>query len=268
MSYKAKILFYGKDYKKMRRKFQYALLSTLAAFIIMPTANVNATEKAATGSSIAIVEDNTRIQADNTSDTVADLPGLTADNNDEFDFTPAGVVNKTAKRSDFINKTSDTILVGDTGYITLSNVPSDYTVSFKSSDKSKLSIKEISQVTCKYTGKAAGTEYITVKIKEPGLFFLAETVTFKYKVTISPRAVSIKFNKSNYKVAEGNSIKPKLTIRPSISKEAPEFDTTNPRIATVNSKGKVYGKNNGTTYLTATISNGKSAKCKISVTKD
>lgn len=251
----------------MRRKFQYALLSTLAAFIILPTANVNATEKAATGSSIVIVEESNEMQTDDTL-TTSDTEKKTANNNEAFDFTPAGVVNKTAKRSDFINKTSDTILVGDTGYITLSNVPSDYTVSFKSSDKSKLSIKEVSQVTCEYTGKAAGTEYITVKIKEPGLFFLAETVTFKYKVTISPRAVSIKFNKSNYKVAEGDSIKPKLTIRPSISKEEPEFDTTNPRIATVNSKGKVYGKNDGTTYLTATISNGKRAKCKITVTKD
>ena len=251
----------------MRRKFQYALLSTLAAFIILPTANVNATEKAATGSSIVIVEESNEMQTDDTL-TTSDTEKKTANNNEAFDFTPAGVVNKTAKRSDFINKTSDTILVGDTGYLTLSNVPSDYTVSFKSSDKSKLSIKEISQVTCKYTGKAAGTEYITVKIKEPGLFFLAETVTFRYKVTIAPRAVSIKFNKSNYKVAEGDSIKPKLTIRPSISKEEPEFDTTNPRIATVNSKGKVYGKNDGTTYLTATISNGKRAKCKITVTKD
>lgn len=251
----------------MRRKFQYALLSTLAAFIILPTANVNATEKAATGSSIVIVEESNEMQTDDTL-TTSDTEKKTANNNEAFDFTPAGVVNKTAKRSDFINKTSDTILVGDTGYLTLSNVPSDYTVSFKSSDKSKLSIKEVSQVTCEYTGKAAGTEYITVKIKEPGLFFLAETVTFKYKVTISPRAVSIKFNKSNYKVAEGDSIKPKLTIRPSISKEEPEFDTTNPRIATVNSKGKVYGKNDGTTYLTATISNGKRAKCKITVTKD
>ena len=251
----------------MRRKFQYALLSTLAAFIILPTANVNATEKAATGSSIVIVEESNEMQTDDTL-TTSDTEKKTANNNEAFDFTPAGVVNKTAKRSDFINKTSDTILVGDTGYLTLSNVPSDYTVSFKSSDKSKLSIKEVSQVTCEYTGKAAGTEYITVKIKEPGLFFLAETVTFKYKVTISPRAVSIKFNKSNYKVAEGDSIKPKLTIRPSISKEEPEFDTTNPRIATVNSKGKVYGKNDGTTYLTATISNRKRAKCKITVTKD
>ena len=251
----------------MRRKFQYALLSTLAAFIILPTANVNATEKAATGSSIVIVEESNEMQTDDTL-TTSDTEKKTANNNEAFDFTPAGVVNKTAKRSDFINKTSDTILVGDTGYLTLSNVPSDYTVSFKSSDKSKLSIKEVSQVTCEYTGKAAGTEYITVKIKEPGLFFLAETVTFKYKVTISPRAVSIKFNKSNYKVAEGDSIKPKLTIRPSISKEEPEFDTTNPRIATVNSKGKVYGKNDGTTYLTASISNGKRAKCKITVTKD
>lgn len=251
----------------MRRKFQYALLSTLAAFIIIPTANVNATEKAATGSSIVIVEESNEMQTDDTL-TTSDTEKKTANNNEAFDFTPAGVVNKTAKRSDFINKTSDTILVGETGYLTLSNVPSDYTVSFKSSGKSKLSIKEVSQVTCEYIGKAAGTEYITVKIKEPGLFFLAETVTFKYKVTISPRAVSIKFNKSNYKVAEGDSIKPKLTIRPSISKEEPEFDTSNPRIATVNSKGKVYGKNDGTTYLTATISNGKRAKCKITVTKE
>lgn len=275
----------------MRKKLQYALLSTLAAFIIIPSASVNATETDTTDKSI--VEEYTVTTSNEVSDqadsdkefTSKDLsseetePDKKSDDalnnsvnvntdNEEFDFTPNSIKNKAAKRSDFISKASDTILVDETGYLTLSNVPSDYTVSFKSSDKSKLSIKEISNVTCEYTGKTAGTAHITVKIKEPGLFFLAETITFKYKVNISPRAVSVKFNKRSYTVSEGDSIKPKLTIRPSISKEEPEFDVSNPKVISVNSKGKVHGKNTGTSYLTATISNGKSAKCKVIVKKD
>ena len=67
----------------MRRKFQYALLSTLAAFIILPTANVNATEKAATGSSIVIVEESNEMQTDDTL-TTSDTEKKTANNNEAF----------------------------------------------------------------------------------------------------------------------------------------------------------------------------------------
>ena len=241
----------------MTKKFQRALFSTLAAFIIIPAASVSASETDTIDTNIVSEYDDS---------TPVNNPDYNKDT-EEYDFTPVNIKNKAAKKQDFLDKTSDTILVDETSSFTLSNVPSDYSVSFKSSDESKLSINELSRLTCEYKGKTAGTAYITIKLKEPGLFFMAETITIKYKVTISPRAVSIKFNKGQYSLSEGDSLKLKLTVRPSISKEQPEFEVSNPKIISINSKAKVHGKNEGFAYVTATISNGKSAKCKVVVKK-
>ena len=153
----------------MTKKFQRALFSTLAAFIIIPAASVSASETDTIDTNIVSEYDDT-------------TPANNTDNNEdteEYDFTPVNIKNKAAKKQDFLDKTSDTILVDETSSFTLSNVPSDYSVSFKSSDESKLSINELSRLTCEYKGKTAGTAYITIKLKEPGLFFMAETITIK-----------------------------------------------------------------------------------------
>ena len=77
----------------------------------------------------------------------------------------------------------------------------------------------------------------------------------------------MRFRSKQKKITVQSCVKLAMTIRPSISKETPVFQTQNSRIATVTSKGVVTGRKVGKTYITATIRNGKTAKCKIIVKK-
>ena len=76
------------------------------------------------------------------------------------------------------------------------------------------------------------------------------------------------FRHSVRKVALDGKAKLALTIRPSISKEVPVFKSHNKKIVTINKKGKLTAKKLGTTYITATLLNGKSATCKIIVVEE
>lgn len=157
------------------------------------------------------------------------------------------------------------ILQDDTCVLKVLNVEDGCDVSFKSSDTDILTVKQLSNTSCSYTGVGYGKTKIVVKITKTTAFLFKEKKTISATVSVTPRAVSIIFRQNARKVAVGKSIKPALTIRPSISEEMPVFESLNSKIASVNQKGRVYGKKTGKTYVTATISNGQKAKCKITV---
>lgn len=140
--------------------------------------------------------------------------------------------------------------------------------SFKSTDSSILSVKQTSSTSCKYTGVSYGTAKISVKVTDDSGFlgFLFEkSTTINLKISVTPYAVSVKFNHAVRTVSINHKIKLSTTIRPSISEEVPTFESSSTKIARVTQKGKVTGKKEGTAYITATLNNGKSAKCKILV---
>ena len=142
-------------------------------------------------------------------------------------------------------------------------------VSFKSSDTSVLTVEQLSNTSCSYTGVSYGTARITVTITKTTAFFFKEKKTIHAKVNVTPKAVSVMFRQNVRKIALGTKNKKlPLIIRPSISKEVPVFKSLNKKIVTINKKGKVTAKKLGTTYITATLLNGKSAKCKIIVLEE
>ena len=161
------------------------------------------------------------------------------------------------------------IFQGEAHTINLLNVPENYNVTFESTDPSVLEVVQISDNGCRYTGVGYGSAKIVAKISENGGFLFFDPPNKHKKLSakffISPRAVSVKFRKCVKKLAMGTSTKLHLTIRPSISKEVPVFQTQNSRIATINSKGVVTAYKGGKTYVTATLANGRSARCKILV---
>ena len=108
-----------------------------------------------------------------------------------------------------------------------------------------------------------GSADINVKITKPGFLFMPDTTYLKCRVEVSPKAVSIRFTKKKIKIKSGNSKKLKLTTRPSISKET--FVSSDTDIVQVDSKGRITAGFIGTATITARISNGKIAKCRVEV---
>ena len=180
-------------------------------------------------------------------------------------FTAA---HESGKKSVKFKKHSKTLLQGDSYVINLQNVKEDMSVTFRSSDSSVLTVKKLSDSSCRVTGIGYGTAKVIARITTDGGFFLFdETQTIDTKFKIFPKAASVRFRAKQKKITLFSSVKLAMTIRPSISKEKPIFQTMNSRIATISPNGVITGRKVGKTYVTATIQNGKTAKCKIIVKK-
>ncbi|MGN1130550.1 MAG: DNA/RNA non-specific endonuclease [Ruminococcus sp.] len=76
---------------------------------------------------------------------------------------------------------------------------------------------------------------------------------------------SVTLNYSKYSLKVGQSKTLVATLTPASSKEKVTWYSSNNKIATVNSNGKVTAKKVGTVTITAKTSNGLKAKCKITV---
>lgn len=160
------------------------------------------------------------------------------------------------------------ILQDDSYTLNLENVPSDCTVGFKSSDTSILSVRKLSDTSCRYTGTGYGEAKIIAKVtRNNGFLFFEEKKVLHAKVNVAPHAASVMFQKSSRKITVGQKISLPLTIRPSISTEVPVFESQNRKIASINKKGVVTGRKKGKVYITTRIANGNIARCRITVTK-
>lgn len=165
-------------------------------------------------------------------------------------------------------KHSKSLFQGDSCIINLRNVKNNMHVTFRSSDNSVFTVKKLSDTSCRVTGVGYGSAKVIARINtDSGFFLFDETETIRTKLNVSPKAASVRFRVSQKKITVQTSAKLVMTIRPSISKEKPVFQTMNSKIATISPKGVVTGKKVGKTYVTATIQNGKTAKCKIIVKK-
>ena len=119
----------------------------------------------------------------------------------------------------------------------------------------------------KITAKGRGNATIKVMALDGSNKYATVKVTVKQPVT------SVKLNRKsvNLKVkgkAKQKTVTLKATVNPkNANNKAVSWKSSNTKIATVNSKGKVTAKKKGTCYITATAKDGskKSAKCKIVV---
>lgn len=159
----------------------------------------------------------------------------------------------------------DTILTDTVNTLSVNNMAKKWTAYFESSDESILKITKSTSSSCEYRGVRPGTAEIRVKVSKPGFLFVPNNVYLHCDVTVSPKAVSIKFTKKKYKLNIGTKKKLKLTTRPSISKEKATFESSDTEIVEIDTNGRIYAKSIGTVTITAKISNGKTAKCKVIV---
>lgn len=158
------------------------------------------------------------------------------------------------------------ILIDESTTLRLEGDLEDSSVSFKSSDSSVLSVQKVADDTCTYKGESSGKATLTVRIRSnKNLFFQNRTVTLKAKISVSPKAVSIKFRRAKIRMTVGQKKKIKTVIRPSISKEKPSFTSADPEIAYFQNHNFLRAKQPGTTYITAAINNGMKVRCKVIV---
>ncbi|WKA53939.1 Ig-like domain-containing protein [Planococcus shixiaomingii] len=131
----------------------------------------------------------------------------------------------------------------------------DKTITWKSSNTKVATVDASGNVK----GIAKGTAKITA------------TATGNSKVVktlnVNVSAKSVKVNKTSLSVMEGKTGTFSATVSPADSKDkAVTWKSSNTKIATVDSKGKVTGKAKGTVTITASVKSGKSATAKVTVT--
>jgi|GEM_PF-893026 len=78
------------------------------------------------------------------------------------------------------------------------------------------------------------------------------------EVTLDSKFLSVKVKSKKVLIA---SVSPQLIVTTKV------WTSTNPKICTVNSKGEIVGKSAGVAVISVEITNGKVAKCKVTVEK-
>lgn len=105
----------------------------------------------------------------------------------------------------------------------------------------------------------AGTYYIKIINKSDS------TLSYNVKLTSKIPATKVKLNKSKLTLKKGKTYTLKATLKPAKSTDKLKWKSTNKKVATVNSKGKIKAKGKGTAYITVTTTSGTSVKCKVTV---
>ena len=87
------------------------------------------------------------------------------------------------------------------------------------------------------------------------------------KVTVIQKVVSVKLSAKSKTISKGKSFTLKATVTPTnANNKLVVFKSSNTKVATVNSKGKVVGKRKGKAVITVTTKDGKkTAKCVVKV---
>ncbi|MDN7241690.1 Ig-like domain-containing protein [Planococcus sp. N028] len=173
--------------------------------------------------------------------------------------TVTGLPVKVAPKSVKLNKTTFSVMAGKTSTLTATVTPSDSTdkaVTWTSSNPKVATVDSKGKVT----GKAKGTATITANVKN------AKAVTAKVSVTLPVAATSVKINISSATLAKGKSVTLSAAVSPSsTTNKTLTWKSSNPKVAKVDSKGKVTAVAKGTAKITATTTNGKTTIATITV---
>ena len=157
------------------------------------------------------------------------------------------------------NKPTSAINRGSTVNLTATVLPNDTTenttVTWTSSKTSVATVDSNGTVVASGAGKTT----ITAK---------AGNKTDTVEITVVVPIVSFDINKEETTIVKGKSETLSTTINPSDTTEdkTVTWTSSNTSVATVNSSGKVVAKAQGTTVITAKLSNNMTATCTVTVT--
>ena len=156
-----------------------------------------------------------------------------------------------------LNKSQMELPINGSEQLTATVSPSNATnksVSWSSSNTGVASVSSTGLVN----GISAGTTTITCKATDGS----GVSATCKVTVLKEPTSISLP---SEMSIGVGETVTIPYTLQPENSSSSITWKSSNTSIATVSSSGEVTGVKEGTTTVTATTSNGKSASCKVTV---
>lgn len=141
--------------------------------------------------------------------------------------------------------------VGSTFQIRLYNMKKKQKVTYASSDTDVVAIKadSFNKKRAMISALCVASSTVTATVRRGKRVVR----TLKCKVKVSPSAVSIKFMKRQARVGVGRKMRLETIIKPNTSMERPVFESDDPNIATVNSRGLITGISPGTVTITATL---------------
>lgn len=180
---------------------------------------------------------------------------------------PLGSVAQAAPKKIKFNVKKLNLTVGSNYQLRVYNLKKKQKVTFSSSNPEVVSLQENTATQKKITAKAisVGSSTIVATVKKGK----KTCKTLKCKIKVSPSAVGIKFMKQHSKVVVNRKLRLETIVKPNTSLEQPVFESDNPNIATVNSRGIVTAIAPGTVTVTATLlSCDVSASCTIMVLPD
>ncbi len=156
-----------------------------------------------------------------------------------------------------LNVETLSIPLGDSYKLVATVTPSDAldtSVTWVSSNSKKVTVDKYGNIK----GVSKGSATITVST--------VNGLKAKCKVSVTNHPTSISLNRNNISLMAGNSMRltakasPDASVIPTIT-----WKSSNPNIASVDSKGIVKGIRAGTATITATTKNGKKATCTVKV---
>lgn len=173
---------------------------------------------------------------------------------------PASYAAKKTK----LNVKKLTLTKNDTYTLRVYNLKKKHTVKFVSADDSIVSVREnANKKSAVITAVSLGTAQIRANIYNRKDKLVR---SLKTNVKVTPFAVSIKFAQKKVKLALNDTTKLPVIIKPRTSHEVPLFESSNPDVVTVNSKGIITAIAPGNAIITATLlSGGQKAECEVTV---
>lgn len=161
-----------------------------------------------------------------------------------------------------LNSTKKTIYLGNTFTLKAALKPdgaSNPSVTWSTSDKSIATVSAKGKVK----GIKAGTAIISAVSDEGG--YIASCV-----VTVEEYVTKVKLNKTSYKLAYKKTYTLKATVETkNTTNKKIQWTSSNPKVVSVSSSGKITGKKYGTATITAKALDGSGSKatCKVQVVR-
>ena len=153
---------------------------------------------------------------------------------------------------------------GSTFQLRVYNLKKKQKVTYTSSNEKVVSIGKVASRGKRATVKALsiGSATVTATVRK-GKKVIRR---LKCQVKVTPNAFSIKFPKRKIHLETGSRFRLKPIIKPNTSMEQPIFESDNPIVASVNSRGVVTAMTPGKATITATLlSSGLTATCNVEV---